>query len=174
MILRRHQGFEHYCYYSIILRLVSMLYCVFLSIGSEMLIIPPLGKHQSATRKTVIRIKERTNPKRGTHQSTRGTHLPDEAFSCLEYCFHCFRRNGAERNGGGSSENGGASRPGISLQRARPKRSDSHMIWKDQVAAYLKITVNIREKVLTKSRKCAAKPIRYIHLIGGVFCAEIL
>ena len=38
-------------------------------------IIPSLGTHQSATRKTVIRIKERTNPKRGTHQSTPGTHL---------------------------------------------------------------------------------------------------
>ena len=30
-------------------------------------IISPLGTHQSATRKTVIRNKERTNPKRGTH-----------------------------------------------------------------------------------------------------------
>ena len=32
------------------------------------LIISRLGKHQFATRKTVIRIKERTNSQRGTHQ----------------------------------------------------------------------------------------------------------
>ena len=39
------------------------------------MIISRLGKHQFATRKTVIRIKERTNSQRGTHQFTRGTHL---------------------------------------------------------------------------------------------------
>ncbi|ADU23004.1 hypothetical protein [Ruminococcus albus] len=34
-----------------------------------MVIISLPGKHQSATRKTLIRIKERTDLKRGTHQS---------------------------------------------------------------------------------------------------------
>ena len=33
---------------------------------------------------------------------------------------------------------------------------------------------NYRKKVLTKSRKCAAKPIRYTHLIGGLYRAELL
>ena len=46
------------------------------NVDTEYVIIPPLGTHRSATRKTVIRIKERTNPKRGTHQSAQGTHLP--------------------------------------------------------------------------------------------------
>lgn len=44
--------------------------------AQSVLIIPRSGKHQSETRKAVIRIKERTNPKRGTHQSAQGTHLP--------------------------------------------------------------------------------------------------
>ena len=43
--------------------------------NDEILIISRLGKHQFATRKTVIRIKERTNSQRGTHQFARGTHL---------------------------------------------------------------------------------------------------
>lgn len=34
--------------------------------------------------------------------------------------------------------------------------------------------VNFCEKVLTKSRKCAAELIRYTHLIGGLNRAEIL
>jgi len=46
-----------------------------------LLIISPLGTHQSATRKTVIRIKERTNPKQGTHQSAARNALPDEVIS---------------------------------------------------------------------------------------------
>jgi len=45
------------------------------------MIISPLGTRQSATRKTVIRNKERTNPKRGTHQSAARNALPDEVIS---------------------------------------------------------------------------------------------
>ena len=67
-------------------------------------IISHSGMHQSATRKTVIRIKERTNPKQGTHRSAQGTHL--QMVSQQNKCFHGFHRNGAERNGGGNRENG--------------------------------------------------------------------
>ena len=39
---------------------------------------------------------------------------------------------------------------------------------------FYEYNVNYRVKVLTKSRKCAAKPIRYTHLIGGTYLAELL
>lgn len=39
---------------------------------------------------------------------------------------------------------------------------------------YYEYNVDFCKKVLTKSRKCAAKPIRYTHLIGGLYRAELL
>ena len=39
---------------------------------------------------------------------------------------------------------------------------------------FYEYNVNFCKKILTKSRKCAAKPIRYTHLIGGLYHAELL
>ena len=67
------------------------------------MIISCLGTHRFATRKTVIRIKEHTDPKWGTHQSAQGTHLPMKSLvvirfgtigvigSYLNKCFWIFR-----------------------------------------------------------------------------------
>ena len=39
---------------------------------------------------------------------------------------------------------------------------------------FYEYNVNFGKKVLTKNRKCEAKPIRYTHLIGGFYRAELL
>lgn len=42
------------------------------------------------------------------------------------------------------------------------------------VTIFCEYNVIFRKKVLAKSRKYAVKPIRYTHLIGGLYHAELL
>ena len=69
------KNFETFVFERVIIRqtLLRIVHLSFSRIG--LVNISQSGTHQFATRKTVIRNKERTNSKRGTHRSAQGTHL---------------------------------------------------------------------------------------------------